>query len=136
MSINGLFTPYDLDRVDRAISYIEKHYRDAISADQLAMEVNMDIKRLQAGVQKRTGFTVHNYILAIRVAHAISDLQDFGRPIKYIASQHGFCSSSHFGVEFKKRMGLTPKEYRYQLIVGGSSAELFRGSFFKNYPQS
>jgi len=136
MPIHGLFTPYELDRVDQAIAYIEKNYRDAISADQLAIEVCMDIKKLQAGVQLRTGLTVHNYIVATRVARAIYDLQDFARPIKYIASKHGFCSSSHFGTEFKKRTGLTPKEYRYHLILLGNPADMLLEGSSKNLPRS
>ncbi|MDR3713316.1 MAG: AraC family transcriptional regulator [Puia sp.] len=113
MPINGLFTPYDYDRINRAIAYIEKHYSDAVSADQLAMEVGMDIKQLQAGVYSRKGLTIHNYILKVRVERATKDLEDFGRPIKFIAAKHGFSSSSHFGAEFKKQTGQTPRQYRY-----------------------
>ncbi len=136
MPIHGLFTPYELDRIDQAIAYIEKNYRDAISADQLAIEVCLDIKKLQAGIQLRTGHTVHNYILVTRVTRALCDLQDFGRPIKLIASKHGFCSSSHFGTEFKKRTGLTPKEYRYQLILTGNSVDLVLVNTGVNFPRS
>ena len=136
MPIHGLFTPYELDRIDQAIAYIEKNYRDAISADQLSIEVCMDIKKLQAGVQLRTGLTVHNYILAIRVKRALCDLQDFDRPIKYIACKHGFCSASHFGTEFKKRTGLTPKEYRYQLILSANSLDLVLVNAGGNFPGS
>jgi transcriptional regulator GlxA family with amidase domain len=110
-----LLTPYDMNRIDEAINYMKQNYREAISADQLAIEVNLDIKKLQRGIRLITGYTVHNYLLSLRVACAASDLHNSCRPIKYIAGKHGFCSSSHFGSEFKKRMGMTPKNYRYQL---------------------
>jgi AraC-like DNA-binding protein len=77
----------------------------------------MDIKQLQAGVYSRKGLTIHNYILKVRVERATKDLEDFGHPIKYIAAKHGFSSSSHFGSEFKKQTGLTPRQYRYQLAL-------------------
>lgn len=123
MRTDKCLTPYDKDRVNLAISYINKNYRDAISADQLAIEVGIDIKKLQTGMQVITGLTVHNYLLSVRVAQAATDLQNFARPIKCIAFKHGFCSSSHFGTEFKKRMGMTPRKYRYQLILSDKSID-------------
>jgi AraC-like DNA-binding protein len=45
-------------------------------------------------------------------------------PIKCIASRHGFSSPSHFGAEFKKQTGMTPKEFRYQLILDNRYLEM------------
>jgi len=117
MPIKGLFTPYDLDRINAAIVYIDKNYRNAISAEHLAMEVEMDIKQLQAGFQFQKGVTIHNYILRVRIERSMEDLENFRLPIKFIALKHGFSSPSHFGAEFKKQRGMTPKEFRYQLIL-------------------
>jgi two-component system response regulator YesN len=124
MPINGLFTPYDLERINRAIAYVDKYYRNSISAENLAMEVDMDVKQLQAGIQFRKGLTIHNYILKVRIQKSIEDLENFGMPIKCIASKHGFSSPSHFGAEFKKQTGMTPKEFRYQLILDNKYLEL------------
>src|SRR6201992_4191756 len=117
MPINGLFTPYDLDRINKAIAYVDKYYQNSISPESLSMEVGMDVKQLQAGIQFRKGLTVHNYILKVRIQKAMEDLENFGLPIKCIACKHGFSSPSHFGAEFKKQTGMTPKEFRYQLIL-------------------
>jgi two-component system response regulator YesN len=124
MPINGLFTPYDLDRINKAIAYIDKYYRNSISAENLAIEVEMDVKQLQAGIQFRKGLTIHNYILKVRIQKSIEDLENFGLPIKCIASRHGFSSPSHFGAEFKKQTGMTPKEFRYQLILNNRYLEM------------
>ena len=124
MPINGLFTPYDLDRINKAIAYVDKYYQNSISAENLAMEVEMDVKQLQAGIQFRKGLTIHNYILKVRIQKSIEDLENFCMPIKCIASRHGFSSPSHFGAEFKKQTGMTPKEFRYQLILDNRYLEL------------
>jgi AraC family transcriptional regulator len=124
MPINGLFTPYDLDRINKAIAYVEKYYQNPISAEHLAMEVEMDIKQLQAGIQFRKGLTIHSYILKVRIQRAMMDLENFKLPIKCIATKNGFSSASHFGAEFKKQTGITPKEFRYQLILNNNYLEL------------
>jgi transcriptional regulator GlxA family with amidase domain len=116
MPINGYFTPFDIERIKSAIAYIEKHYSNNISAENLSLEVNMDIKQLQIGMQLLTGFTVHNYLLKIRIDNAAKTLQDFSTSIKTIAHTHGFSSHAHFSTEFKKQKGISPKKYRYQLL--------------------
>jgi two-component system response regulator YesN len=116
MPIKGSFTPFDLFRIKKAMSYIEGHYNDYISAENLSIEVNMDIKLLQAGIQFMTGLTVHNYLLKIRIDKAAIALEDFSNSIKCIALNYGFSSHGHFSTEFKKQKGMSPKEYRYQLL--------------------
>jgi AraC-like DNA-binding protein len=119
MPINGTYTPYDLERVNQAIDYIHGHYTNSISADQLSLEVSLDIKLLQALMQVMTGLTVHNYLVKVRVDRATEDLSDFKKSIKFIALTHGFSSSSHFGREFKRQTGITPKGHRFQIITTG-----------------
>lgn len=117
MRLHGiiLLNPYDLECVKRAIAHLEKHYQDTISADNLSLEVNMDIKKLQAGFKKLTRLTVHNYLIKVRLDKARDDLSNFSLSIKIIADRHGFSSSSHFGDLFRKDCGISPKEYRRQL---------------------
>jgi AraC-like DNA-binding protein len=124
MPINGLFTPYDLDHINKAIAYVEKHYQNSISAEHLSLEVGIDIKQLQAGIQFREGLSLHKYILKVRIQRSMEDLQQFDLPIKCIARRNGFSNSSHFGAEFKKQTGLTPKEFQYQVILDSRYLEM------------
>ena len=117
MPINGIPTPYDLARIKKALSFIEMHYRTNIYAEQLASEVSMDIKQLQEGIRQLTGLTLHNYLLKVRVDKATEHLADFSKSIKYIALKYGFSNPGHFSTEFKKQKGLSPREYRYRLII-------------------
>ena len=88
---------------------------ETLSPEQLAEEVKMDTKQLQSIVQFLTGHTIHNYKMHVRIDHAKTELEDFSKAIKDIAGKHGFASASHFIREFKKRMDMTPGQYRYQL---------------------
>ncbi len=117
MPINGCFTPLEMERITNAIEFVNKNYREPISADQLAIDALMDTKKLQLGFQLSTGLTIHSYLLKVRVSHTIDDLANFERSIKEIAYKNGFCSSSHFCSEFKRQTGFTPKAYRDSLLA-------------------
>ena len=120
MPINGTYSPYDLERAKKAIEYIHCHYAETFSPDMLAEEVSIDIKKLQLLVQLLTGYTVHNYQLNVRIEQAKLELEDFSKPVKWIARKHGFSSPTHFNREFKKRAMLTPKQYRLQLMFASN----------------
>jgi AraC-like DNA-binding protein len=121
MPINGSYSPYALERARKAIEYIQRHYRETFSPEQLAEEVKMDTKQLQSLVQFLTGYTIHNYKMHVRIDHAKQELATFSKAVKDIACNYGFGSASHFIREFKKRTGITPGQYRCQLAASTNS---------------
>ena len=106
--------PYERRNIERAIQYIDRNYRERMSADQLSIEVNLSKQKLQAGFQEMTGLTVHNYILKVRVEKAKQMLADTDQPVKAISSAMGFKRPSHFIFTFKEHTSLTPCEFRYR----------------------
>jgi len=108
---------YDLSRIDQAIEYVHKHFRDPISIEQLSIEMGMGIKRLRAGIKKRTGLTLHEYHFKVRIEQSMPMLADTGYPLKAVASSVGFKTESHFCRRFKEIMSMTPIEYRLQCAV-------------------
>jgi AraC-like DNA-binding protein len=122
MPIRDAYTPYDIGRTKKAIAYIHLHYSDNISADQLSMEVSIDVRLLQSLMQFLTGMTVHHYLVKIRIEQATKDLEDrFEFTIDQIAHRHGFSSSSHFIKCFRDRNDITPREYRYHMLNKGKA---------------
>jgi len=103
---------YDLACVDQAIAYMDKHYQDTLSIEQLSVEAGMGIKKLRAGLKKRTGLTVHEYHFHIRIERSKPMLADTGHPLKAIACSVGFKSESHFCRKFKEIVLMTPIAYR------------------------
>lgn len=106
---------WDMERVNNALAYVEKHYRSPISADYLSLEVNLSKEKLQAGIQRKTGLTLHLHILKVRTDKAKELLRDTDHPVKSIAAATGFKRASHFIDIFKKFHSLTPNQYRLQL---------------------
>ena len=109
--------PYEKRNIEKAFEYIDKNFRERLSADQLSIEFNISKTKLQAGFQLLTGQTVHNYILKVRVEKAKLMLADTDKPVKSIASAMGFKRPSHFICIFKEFTSLTPCEFRLRSIA-------------------
>ena len=109
--------PYERRNIQKAMDYIDLHYRERLSADQLSIEFNLSKHKLQAGFQELTGLSVHSYILKVRVEKAKQMLADTDQPVKSIASAMGFKRPSHFIYIFKEFTSLTPCEYRLRSIA-------------------
>lgn len=105
---------YEFSCIDNALNYIDKKYADRISADLLAIEIGLSKKKLQAGFRQRTGQTLHEYILLVRVEKSKHLLTCTMLPLKAIASLTGFKTTSHFCQVFKNITGHTPIEYRLE----------------------
>lgn len=103
---------HEIQCVELAIAYIEKHYRNRISTENLSIEAGLSKKKLYAGFLKKTGCTPHHYKNKIRIEKAKLMLADTALPIKAIAATIGYKSHSHFSEVFKEITSLTPDEYR------------------------
>jgi AraC-like DNA-binding protein len=67
---------------------------------------------LSVQFKKETSQTITDYIQNVRLEHAILLLNSTSDSIQEIASLCGFPDSNYFTRVFKKKKGLTPKEYR------------------------
>ena len=105
------FTRSELDALDEAINHIKGSFTKKINAQDLSEAYNIPVKKLQAGITKRTGLTIHGYIECLRLRKAKELLAD-DTPLKHIATLVGYNSASQFGYFFKKHTGQTPLEYR------------------------
>jgi len=107
-------TRYELQCIANAIIYINQEYRNHISPEKLAMEVGIGIKKLQAGLKRETGMTLHDYLLKVRVENSKPILLNTNLPLKNIARSTGFKTKSHFCRIFKKITGITANVFRSQ----------------------
>jgi AraC-like DNA-binding protein len=104
---------YDMSCIDQVISYIDKHYRNAISAEQLSLETGLNLKKLRTGIRIKTGHPLHEYHFKVRIDKAKLLLLQTGYPLKYIATAVGFKNESHFCQKFRQFVAITPNEFRY-----------------------
>ena len=99
------------------VQYIQKHFSEMISLEDLAASAN--ISRSEAGrcFQKYYADTPMSYLIRYRLQQAQKLLLTSTLSVKEISCQCGFSDSSYFVKVFRKHMKRTPAEYRrvYQM---------------------
>lgn len=102
----------DIINIAKSVSYIESHYTEDISIDELAEISHYSPRHFTRIFTETYHTTPLNYILSLRINRAYSLLKENRLPISDIALQCGFGDNNYFSRIFKKRTGLTPKQFR------------------------
>lgn len=101
--------------VQKAIGYINEHYADDISRDEIASKVYMSGAHFSRCFKKETGMTFSDYITAVRMQKAIELLQTNCK-IQTISKKLGYTSQNRFIINFKHYTSYTPSEYRKTVL--------------------
>ncbi len=110
-------------RMAHVLEYIQAHYAQPLSLDQLAREACVSRFHFGRLFRQQTGMTPHGYLVKIRMDAAASLLGDSDLSILEIALSCGYGSAAHFSAAFQKRFSQTPSLYR-QSLRGGASHPL------------
>jgi AraC-like DNA-binding protein len=94
------------------IAYIQAHFADSLSVDELASACNLSVSALERRFKKHLGKTPHQYIVQVRLEHARRLLMETGKPVGTIALETGFADHSHFTRAFSKHFGSPPSGLR------------------------
>ncbi len=93
-------------------NYIEDHYQERISLDQLSELFFISKYHLVREYQRLFGTTILTDLTMKRLSHAKSMLRFSDESIETIAVSCGFQTSSYFIKVFKRFENITPLEYR------------------------
>ena len=99
-------------RILKVKSYIDEHYKDEMSLEQLADLVGMTCTSFSRYFKQRTSKTISEYIIDIRLGYAARMLIDTADSISEICWRTGFNTLSNFNRLFRKRKGCSPTEFR------------------------
>jgi AraC-like DNA-binding protein len=97
--------------VKQAKEYLQGHYTEEVSLQELARVVNMSPFHLSHVFRLIVGLPPHAYQTQLRLAHARRLLAQ-GYSVGYVAQETGFFDQSHFTQLFKRRFLITPGSYR------------------------
>lgn len=101
-----------VNRINRAIDYVNTHVDKNISLEELAAEAFFSPFHFHRIFVAVTGETVKNFINRIRMEKAARLLRFSGRRISDIALECGFSSTSSFSRLFRNYFGISPTEYK------------------------
>lgn len=98
-------------KIKKAKTIIVSDLADAPSLSDLAKMVGLNIKALKEGFKTLYGKPVFTYLFHYRMEEAKKMLELGTLNVSEIAPLVGYSSASHFITAFKRKYGVTPKQY-------------------------
>ncbi|MEJ6719981.1 MAG: helix-turn-helix transcriptional regulator [Akkermansiaceae bacterium] len=80
----------------------------------MAREVGLSHRQLNRRFREATGLSQQQYLMRVRIEEACVRLRGSDDALCDIAFGLGFSDQSAFTAQFRKRMGLTPRQYRIE----------------------
>lgn len=102
----------DLHRFHTITSYIELHYQQKISLSDIASTVNLCESECCRTFRRVTGISIFEYLQDYRIKKACDLLAETDDRIHEVADAVGYGDPNHFSKVFRKRIGVSPRQYR------------------------
>ena len=102
--------------VKRATEYIDEHYSEDLSLRQVADYVGISQGYLSSLFKQKLDINFIDYVNQVRVNHACIYLQQNYFKTYEIAYKMGFNDEKYFSKVFKKVKGLSPMQYRKNMM--------------------
>ena len=99
-------------RVDKVQQYIARHFHDEVRLETLADMVGMTPVAFSRFFHQRTGRTLSEYIIEMRIGSAARMLIDTTKTVAEICYDCGFNTLSNFNRLFRKHKGCSPTAFR------------------------
>jgi AraC-like DNA-binding protein len=97
----------------RVIEFFREHYTsNNYSSVEIAKLANLSPYHFIRAFKQHTGKTPYEYLIDIKLEKAKEMLKNKRCSITEVCFSCGFANHSHFSTVFKKRLGVTPTEYR------------------------
>lgn len=105
--------------IENVISYIKDHFDTNIKIDDLAKRYFVNEFYLQHLFKKSTSYSIHEYILKLRLEKGKNLLVTTDLSIAEVAEKTGFDNVNNFIRFFKNKTGLTPLNFRKYHTTSG-----------------
>lgn len=99
-------------RIDKVLSWIETHLAEELRVADAAAVAHVTSAAFARFFRREVGKSFSQYVNDARCGWAALELAQGREPIAKIAQACGFHTLSNFGEQFRRRHGLSPREFR------------------------
>lgn len=110
------------DEIVKGKEYIDNHWQEEFDMDKLADVVHMSKYHYLHKFKEYLGITPYDYYQDVKIAKIKEKLRDTNLSIVQVFADCGVDYNKGFARVFKRKTGMTPSEYRVQ-IVGNSATQ-------------
>ncbi|MFV0518171.1 MAG: helix-turn-helix domain-containing protein [Aminipila sp.] len=107
---------YYVDDVTKVLNYIDRNIKGGITLDEAAEHINMSSCYFSKLFKKATNENFITYVTNSRIELAKEMLRYTTLPIINIAYDLSYNETNYFSKAFKKKVGITPSEYREKFV--------------------
>lgn len=104
------------DLLLRAVDLMEHHLSQQLSLKKIAEILNTTTISLSRIFKKQLNISPIDYFIGLRIEAAKSLLINTNMQIQEIAQNTGYSNALYFSSEFKKRTGMSPREFRRGVV--------------------
>jgi transcriptional regulator GlxA family with amidase domain len=98
--------------VDRCQDWVAEHFRLSAPVAAMAAVSGLPARTFMRRFRVAAGMTPLDYVHALRLEEAKQQLETGDAPVEAIANDVGYEDTSFFGRLFRRKVGLTPAQYR------------------------
>ncbi len=100
--------------IQEAITFMEKNYPREITVEDVADVCKLNRSYFSKIFKENMGCPPQEFLIRLRLSKAAGLMKGTGSSIGSIAAQCGYPNQLHFSRAFRKRYGLSPREWRVQ----------------------
>lgn len=102
--------------VREILYFIHHHFNEpTLTIKEIAEAIHISESHLYQAFQTACGMTPKEYVLNFRIQHACTLLKTGQYKIYEVAEKSGFSDAKYFITAFKRKMGISPKQYALSL---------------------
>lgn len=102
----------DVDNIRHVMEYIRSNLNVNLSGDEVVQVSHMSLAKLKYTFKDLTGMTMTEYKANVQIKKACQLLWSTDMKVSQIADICGYQGTTSFGAAFKKKMGISPLQYR------------------------
>ena len=96
--------------------FVQAKMEDELTLYEMAQSVELSAAHFSRIFRKSTGETPHHFVLRLRIERAKELLRTADARVLDVAVTCGFKTQQHFARVFRRICGVSPTEYRYEVL--------------------